>query len=127
MVKSLQDFGWNNVDPSSQTVAQHYFTIGPMYCVIQGQSPNAVSMLGQRRIRLTGIQPTMGCDAGPTYTSIGWVGLHCVYWIHRIDTYTDLSVDFTVCSEVKETRGSIHSTDKYCMGVGQHRRWWWTE
>ena len=31
----------------------------------QGQSLNSVSMLGQRRIRLTGIEPAMGCDAGP--------------------------------------------------------------
>ena len=34
MVKSLKSFGWNNVGPASQTVAQHYFTIGPMYGVI---------------------------------------------------------------------------------------------
>ena len=34
MVKSLKGFGWNNVGPGSQTVAQHYFTIGPMYRVI---------------------------------------------------------------------------------------------
>ena len=31
-----------------------------------GQSLNSVSMLGQRRIRLTGTEPAMGCDAGPT-------------------------------------------------------------
>ena len=35
MVKSLKGFGWNNVGPASQTVAQHYFTIGPMYRVIR--------------------------------------------------------------------------------------------
>ena len=35
VVKSLKGFGWNNVGPASQTVAQHYFTIGPMYCVIR--------------------------------------------------------------------------------------------
>ena len=34
VVKSLEGFGWNNVVPASQTVAQHYFTIGPMYLVI---------------------------------------------------------------------------------------------
>ena len=28
-------FGWNNVDPAPYTVAQHYFTIGPKYCVIR--------------------------------------------------------------------------------------------
>ena len=34
MVKSLRGFGWNNVGPASQTVVQHYISIGPMYGVI---------------------------------------------------------------------------------------------
>ena len=34
MVKSLKGLGLNNVGPASQTVAQLYFTIGPMYLVI---------------------------------------------------------------------------------------------
>ena len=34
VVKSLKGFGWNNVGPASQMVAQHYLTIGPMYRVI---------------------------------------------------------------------------------------------
>ena len=41
-----------------------------------GQSPNSVAILGQRRIRLTGIEQARGCVAG-----IGWVGLHCVAWM----------------------------------------------
>ena len=91
VVKRLKGFDWNNVRPASKTVAQHYFTIGPMYSVIRvvafrgikrhpygcqskhGQSPNSVSMLGQRRIQLTGIEPAMGCDAGPTLNRY-WVG-----------------------------------------------------
>ena len=109
VVKSLKGFGWNNVGPASQTVAQIYFTIGPMYHVIRvvafrgikchpygsqantGQSPNSVSMMGQRR-RLNGIKPAMGCDTGPTLNRY-WVGIgvHCVYQVHRIDAYTDLS------------------------------------
>ena len=70
VVKSLKCFGWYNVGPASQTVAQHYISIGPMYRVIwcfwhrafKGhqhnavlsqkrrivQSPNAVSMTVQR-------------------------------------------------------------------------------
>ena len=35
VVKSLKGFGWDNVGPASQTVAQYYFTIGPMYRVIR--------------------------------------------------------------------------------------------
>ena len=35
VVKSLNGFGWNNVGPASQKVAQRYFTIGPMYRVIR--------------------------------------------------------------------------------------------
>ena len=34
VVKSLNVFGWNNVGPASQTVAQHYISIGPMYRVV---------------------------------------------------------------------------------------------
>ena len=93
MVESLKGFGWNSVGPASQTVAQHYFTIWPMYRVIwvmafrgikrqctrnavranTGQSLNSVSMLGQRRVRLTSIEPAMGCDAGTTLNRC-WVG-----------------------------------------------------
>ena len=35
VAKSLKGFGWNNVGPALQTVAQHYFTIGPMYGIIR--------------------------------------------------------------------------------------------
>ena len=35
VVKSLKDFGWNNIGPASQTVAQHNFTIGQMKRVIR--------------------------------------------------------------------------------------------
>ena len=93
VVKSLKGSGWNNVGPASRKVAQHYFTIGPMYRVIPveafrvikrqcirmavrastGQSPNSVSKLGQRRIRLTGIETAMGCHAAPTSNRY-WVG-----------------------------------------------------
>ena len=38
-----------------------------------GQSPNSVSMLGQRRIRVTCIEPAMGFDSGPTLNRY-WVG-----------------------------------------------------
>ena len=31
----VKGFGWNNVGPGSRTVAQHYFSIGPMYRVIR--------------------------------------------------------------------------------------------
>ena len=34
VVRSLKGFGWNNIGPSSQTVAQYYISIGPMYRVI---------------------------------------------------------------------------------------------
>ena len=86
----------NNVGPASQMVAQHYFTIWPMYRVIQvvffggikrqgmavrsntGQSTSSASMLGQRRIRFTGIRPVMGCDAGPTLFRY-WAGRPTLY------------------------------------------------
>ena len=34
VVKSLKGFSWINVGPASQTTAQHYISIGPMYRVI---------------------------------------------------------------------------------------------
>ena len=34
VVNSLKGFGWNNVGPASQTLAQHYISIGPMHRVI---------------------------------------------------------------------------------------------
>ena len=75
VVRSLKGFKRNNVGPASQMVARHYISIGPMYRVIWCfwpldvnsmvkrvtsimqpsentiglQSPNAVSMTGQRR------------------------------------------------------------------------------
>ena len=67
------------------------------------QLHNFVSMLNQRRILLTGIEPAMGCDAGPTLNR-NWVGLHCVYEI--IYVYNDLSINVTVRSGVKKTHGS---------------------
>ena len=91
VVKSLKGFGWNNVGPASQTVTQHYFTIGPMYCVIRVGvfrgikchpygSPSKHRTItqfcfnvDQRRIRSTGIEPAMGCDAGPALYRY-WVG-----------------------------------------------------
>ena len=35
VVRCLKGFGWNNVGPASQSVAQHYFTIGPMYRAVR--------------------------------------------------------------------------------------------
>ena len=114
VVKSVKGFGWNIVSPASQTVAQHYISIGPMYRVIRcfwprdfkGHQHNAAVRkddkitqcyfndgpastlkqywlndtclrkvsnrpgdrleLGQRRRRLTGIEPAKGCNADPT-------------------------------------------------------------
>ena len=65
----------------SQTVAQYYISIGPMYHVIwvvaflatgaverhsHNSIPSAEVVLSQRRRQFVGIEPAMGCDAGPT-------------------------------------------------------------
>ena len=85
VVRSLKAFGWNNVEPDGgptlfQTCANVSCYPGDKVSRTRmavrantGQSPNSVSMLGQRRIRLTGIEPSMGCDAGPTLDRY-WVG-----------------------------------------------------
>ena len=41
---SLKGFDWNNVCPASQTVAQDYFTLGPMY-VLSGYSGFSVDIV----------------------------------------------------------------------------------
>ena len=43
----------------------------------KGQSLNSVSMLGQRLIRLAGIEPAIGCNAGLTLHQ-HWVLVLCV-------------------------------------------------
>ena len=87
--KSPTGFGWNNVGPASQ---HGPIAIGPtlfhnwanVLCYPGsglsghkaspvGQSEQTVSMLGQRRIRLTSIEAAMGCDAGPTLNRY-WLG-----------------------------------------------------
>ena len=80
MVKILKSFGWNNVDPSvadSGPTLFHDRANVSCYPAYQGikrqygsqfkhvQSPNSVSILGQRRIQLTGIEPEMGCEIEP--------------------------------------------------------------
>ena len=79
VVKSLTGVDWNNVGPASQTVAQHYISIGPMYRVVwcfwrrdgkrhphnaavknTVQSPKAVSMTGQRRRLWVNIETALG-------------------------------------------------------------------
>ena len=45
--------------------------------------PGDSLVLGQRRRRLTVIEPAMGCNAGPTPNRIWWVGLHPLYQVHR--------------------------------------------
>ena len=64
VIKRSKGSSWNNIDPASQTVAQHYISIGPMHRVsgvsgagmlkrhqhnVTVRKPNAVSMTGQRR------------------------------------------------------------------------------
>ena len=74
VVKSLKGSGLNNVGPASQTVAQHNFTTGPMYCVIRVVAFRGTKrFLGKRRLRLTGIEPAMVYDSGPTLNRY-WVG-----------------------------------------------------
>ena len=75
---SSKGFGWYNVGPVSQTVAQHYISIGPMYCVIwcfwrrdrkrhphknaalKKHGTNPVSMSGQRRRLWVNIETALG-------------------------------------------------------------------
>ena len=75
----------------------------------KGQSPNSVSMFGQRRIRLTGIETAMGCDAGPTLNRY-WMGRPTLCVPGTSYAYTDLLEDVTVRSGVKDTRHNMDVT-----------------
>ena len=145
---SLKSFDWTNVGPASQTVTNHYITIGPRYHVIRvvafrgikrqctrmavrantEQSPNYVSMLGQRQIRLNSIETATSCDAGPTLNRY-WVGgpTLCVPGT-TYRRYTDLSMNVTVRSVVKNTTSTtwmLASTGD-CGGRNRPTRWRYT-
>ena len=107
MANSWKGFGWPSVADGGPPLFHNWANVSCYPgsglsgvkvsvhpCLVRantGQSPNSVSMLGQRRIRLTGIEPAMGCDAGPTSNRY-WVGRPTLlYQVHRIDAYTDLS------------------------------------
>ena len=110
VVKGLKGFDWNNVGPASQTVAQYYFTIGLMYRVYPGSglSGDERSPVWQSEQTRDNHPILLHCWASVEYdwlalnqrwvatlaqhlTGIGWEGVHCVYQVHRIDAYTDLS------------------------------------
>ena len=125
VVKSLNGFGCNTAGPASQTMAQHYFTIGSMYHVIRvvafrGMKASPAGQSEPTRDNhpilfqwtsvgydFDRIEPAMGCDVGSTLNRY-WVvaNIGCARYIDRIDAYTDLSVNVTVRSRVNETRDS---------------------
>ena len=57
---------------------QHWVNAKCLHKVYSRPSDGLV--LGQRRRRLTGIEPAMGCDAGPTLSrNLVGIGLHPLY------------------------------------------------
>ena len=97
-VVSLKGFGWNNVGPASQTVTQHYFTIGQMY---RDGVTRAVAFRGINVIRMAvskhGTINQFCFNVGPA--------------TNRIDAYTDLS------AMVVEGIG-LHVEDNYTYLLG---------
>ena len=90
---------WAIVEDCGSILKQHW--VSAMYLLMCIYSrPSVGVVLGQRRRRLTSIVPAMGC--------IGWVGLHRVYEVHRIDAYTDFPGNVTVLSGVKKTWQVLH-------------------
>ena len=48
------------------------------------RKPGDRFVLGQRRIRLIGVESAMGCNAGPTLNrNLVGIGLHSLYEVHR--------------------------------------------
>ena len=74
------------------------------------QSPNSVLMLGQRRIRLTGIELAMDCDAGPALNRY-WVGRPtlCVRGTsyRRVRLHRLISECHSTFKSEKETRQNV--------------------
>ena len=61
VVRSLKGLGWNNVGPASQTVAQQYFAIGPMYRVIWPVAFMAMRDESFIRIAVAAVLCRIGC------------------------------------------------------------------
>ena len=106
---SLKGLGRNNVGPASQTVAQHCFTIGPMYRVIQvvafgimrhpyvseseetqDNHPVLFQYWASVEFDCPALHQQWAVTVAQHWTGTGWIGLHCVYQVHRIDAYIDL-------------------------------------
>ena len=54
--------------------------------------PSVGLVLGQRRRKLTSIEPARSATLTQHCIGIGWIGLHGVYGVHGRDAHTDLSV-----------------------------------
>ena len=85
MVKSLKSFDWNNVGPVSQTVDQHYFTIGPMYRAIRVVAFRGIKRSEQTRDYQSILFQCWASvvNTGPTLSRY-W---YCVYQVHHIDCH----------------------------------------
>ena len=78
-----------SVEDCQSTLKQHWVNAT---CLRKAYSrPRDGLVLGQRRTRLTGIEPAMGCDAGPTLNRNLVVGLHPLCDVHRRQAHSQSS------------------------------------
>ena len=78
--------------------------VGPMYGVIRVVAFQGIKRDPHGSQSKHGTITQFCFNVGPASNTID---RHCVYELHRIDAYTDLSVNVTVRSGVKETRSCI--------------------
>ena len=82
MVHNPTLFQWrSSVEDCGSTLKQHWLDATCLRKEYNGSGDSLV--LGQRRRRLTDIEPAMGCNAGPTLNRNLVVGLHPLYPVHR--------------------------------------------
>ena len=97
VAKSLKGFGWNNVGPALQTMAQHYFIIDPMYRVIRimafrvrkvtrmavranrGNHPILFQCWASVEYDWPALNQQWAATLAQQWTGIEWV--HCVAWM----------------------------------------------
>ena len=134
LVKSSKCFDWNNVGPALQTVAQHYFTIRPIYHVIwvvafltTGDEIVIVSQLPQINQCIQNDGLLLG------HCQTRWINIEAAlvsYQVVAVDAGVEESCGGSVCSSVEPASYTINThrvyhrdmrttiSGKYQMDVG---------
>ena len=152
--KSLKGFGWNNVGPASQTMAQPYVSIGPMYRVIwcfwrrdEKRHPH-----NNAAVRKHGTITQCCFNVGPASKTVGqhWNSIGWMPWVCRKNTadpvmdecWASVVDDWPALNQQWAATLAQHWTGIWLVGLcplyevhrrqvlnecWPARRWWWEE